>query len=421
MRTPGPGVGAAASVSSTRVNRNLLAIAGACFIGFSGFTLVMPFLPLYFAQLGMRDPAEIALWSGLSLGVTPGMTALLAPLWGRVADRYGNKFLVLRSLACFVVTMVLMGMVTRPWHIFGLRVLQGFFAGYGALAVAMAAQAAPRDRMASAIGTVQTAQRLGPALGPAIGGVLAVAIGIRAAFLVSSLFYLASFVLVWRWFEEPCARPRPARTEGAGQRLSFESGTAFQQFVLLMGVIFGLQLVDRSFGPILPLYLEQLGVPPERIALVAGALFSAAAGAGAVGNLATQRLLRRSAPRALLRWTALAAAAGLLPFVLHLPVPALLAATIVFGLAIGVAMTASFTAAGHVIPEQSRSTGFGLLTSASLVGLSLSPIASGVLARISIRSVFIVGVIALAVLSAMVSYVMRDRVGEAAWPSVEET
>ena len=35
----------------------------------------MPFLPLYFAQLGMSDAADIALWSGLSLGVTPGMTA----------------------------------------------------------------------------------------------------------------------------------------------------------------------------------------------------------------------------------------------------------------------------------------------------------------------------------------------------------
>jgi DHA1 family multidrug resistance protein-like MFS transporter len=417
-RAPDPPCG---SPIGPRVNRNLLAIAGACFIGFAGFTLVMPFLPLYFAQLGMRDPAEIALWSGLSLGVTPGMTALLAPLWGRVADRYGNKFLVLRSLACFVITMVLMGLVTRPWHIFGLRVLQGFFAGYGALAVAMAAQAAPRERMAGAIGTVQTAQRLGPALGPAMGGILAVAIGIRAAFFVSSLFYLAAFVLVWRWFEEPPTQARAARTEGDGPRLSFDSSAGFQQFVLLMGVIFGLQLVDRSFGPILPLYLEQLGVPPERIALAAGVLFSAAAGAGAAGNLATQRLLRRSAPRALLRWTALAAAVGLLPFVLHLPLPALLAATIVFGFAIGVAMTASFTAAGHVIPEQSRSTGFGLLTSASLVGLSISPIASGVLARISIRSVFIVGMITLAVLSAMVSYVMRARVGQAAWPSVEET
>ena len=403
------------------VNRNLLAITGACFIGFSGFTLAMPFLPLYFAQLGMRDAADIALWSGLSLGVTPGITALLAPLWGRVADRHGTKFLVLRSLICFVITMVLMGLATRPWHIFGLRVLQGFFAGYGALAVSMAAQAAPPERMASAIGTVQMAQRLGPAVGPVIGGVLAVAIGIRASFFVSSLFYLAALILVWCWFEEPPRPPAAAVRERAPQRPIFVSGAGFQQFVLLMGVIFGLQLVDRSFGPVLPLYLEQLGVPTDRIALAAGVLFSAVAGAGAVGNLVTQRLLHRLAPRALLRYTTLVAAAGLLPFVLQWSVGALLAAAVVFGFAIGVAMTASFSAAGHVIPEHARAAGFGLLTSASLAGLSVSPMASGVLARISIRSVFTVGVITLAVLSAMVSYVMRDRVDQAAYPSVEET
>lgn len=402
------------------MNRNLFAIAGACFIGFSGFTLVMPFLPLYFEQLGMRDPAEIALWSGLSLGVTPGMTALLAPLWGRVADRRGNKFLVLRSLVCFVITMVLMGLATQPWHIFGLRVLQGFFAGYGALAVAMAAQAAPRDQMARAIGTVQTAQRLGPALGPAIGGVLAVAIGIRASFFVASLFYAAALILVWRWFEESRPPAARSRADEAGSRLTFANAAAFQQFVLLMGVIFGLQIVDRSFGPVLPLYLAQLGVGPDRVALVAGVLFSSAAGAGAAGNLLTQRLLQVAAPRALLRLMALVAAMGMLPFVVGLAVPALVVATLVFGFAVGVALTASFTAAGHVIPEQARSTGFGLLTSASLAGLSLSPIASGVLARISIRSVFIVGVFTLAVVSAMVSYVMRARVDEASWPCVEE-
>ena len=62
--------------------RNLFAITGACFIGFTGFTLVMPFLPLYFTQLGLTDVGEIAFWSGISLGITPAMTALLSPLWG---------------------------------------------------------------------------------------------------------------------------------------------------------------------------------------------------------------------------------------------------------------------------------------------------------------------------------------------------
>jgi len=97
------------------------------------------------------------------------------------------------------------------------------------------------------------------------------------------------------------------------------------------------------------LYLAQLGVGPDRVALVAGVLFSSAAGAGAAGNLLTQRLLQVAAPRALLRLMALVAAMGMLPFVVGLAVPALVVATLVFGFAVGVALTASFTAAGHVM------------------------------------------------------------------------
>ena len=50
--------------------------------------------------------------------------------------------------------------------------------------------------MASAIGTVQTAQRLGPAVGPVIGGVLAPLVGLRNAFLVTAAFYAVALVLV---------------------------------------------------------------------------------------------------------------------------------------------------------------------------------------------------------------------------------
>ena len=125
--------------------RNLFAVTAASFIGFMGFTLVMPFLPLYFHQLGVEDVGEIAMWSGLSLGVTPAITALLAPFWGRLADRFGRKIMVERSLVSFVVVMAAMAFVTRPWHVFALRAVQGFFAGYGALTLTMAADSAPRD------------------------------------------------------------------------------------------------------------------------------------------------------------------------------------------------------------------------------------------------------------------------------------
>src|SRR3954464_3083219 len=111
-----------------------------------GFTLVMPFLPLYFHQLGVEDVGSVAVWSGLSLGVTPAVTALMSPVWGRLADRFGRKIMIERSLASFVIVMAAMAFVTRPWHVFALRSIQGLFAGYGALALTMAADAAPRDR-----------------------------------------------------------------------------------------------------------------------------------------------------------------------------------------------------------------------------------------------------------------------------------
>ena len=84
---------------------NVLVSAAACGVGFTGFTLVMPFLPLYIAELGVTDVGEIALWTGLTLGATPAVTAISAPLWGRVGDRYGSKVLVIRSLIAFILTV----------------------------------------------------------------------------------------------------------------------------------------------------------------------------------------------------------------------------------------------------------------------------------------------------------------------------
>ena len=151
--------------------RNQAAVTVATFIGFTGFTLVMPFLPLFIGQLGVSDVGRIAMWTGLSLGITPALTALLAPAWGRLGDRYGRKIMVERSLVSFVLLFAAMAFVTRVWQVLALRAVQGLFAGYGSLSVAMAAESAPRDRMPAAIGTVQTAQRIGPAVGPVLGGV----------------------------------------------------------------------------------------------------------------------------------------------------------------------------------------------------------------------------------------------------------
>ena len=399
--------------------RNLFAVTAASFIGFTGFTLVMPFLPLYFQQLGVTDVGEIALWSGLSLGVTPAITALMAPLWGRLADRVGRKIMIERSLVSFVIVMSAMGFVTRPWHVFALRAIQGLFAGYGALALTMAADAAPRDRMAFAIGTVQTAQRVGPALGPVIGGVVAQMVGLRRAFLVTAAFYLVALVLVFLMYHE--RRARHVGEEQNDERITFGNVLALENFVLLIGVVFGLQFVDRSFGPVLPLYVAELGTPIDTVAILSGILFSISAGAGAIGNHLARGLLERTSARRVIAGCAAVAALGTMTYVFADGIGVLVAGTTMFGLALGAATTAAYTAAGAVIPASARGAGFGLLTTGSLIGLATSPVICGLLGTQSLRAVFVLDSIALLLVAGLVRRVMVTSVSTpTAAPATEE-
>ena len=398
--------------------RNQVAVTAAAFVGFTGFTLVMPFLALYMQQLGVTAPADVALWTGATLGVTPAITAFCAPFWGRIGDRFGRKVLVQRSLVSGIVVMVLMAYATRPWHLFALRAAQGFVAGYGPLTLAMAAASVPPERLARAIATVQTAQRMGPAIGPVLGGILASALGLRQVFFVAAGVYVAASLIMAVFYVEP-----PETSKGAGRRepVPFRDVLAFENFLLLMTVIFGLQLVDKSFGPVLLLYLSQLGYSADQAAVLAGLLFSVLAVSGAAGNQLAAALLKRMTARAVIDAAVLTAAAALALFALRGEVWLLVAAIAVFGASVGTAMTTAFTAAGSVMAHGVHGVSFGFLGSASLVGFAVSPIISGLVAGRSIRVVFFSGVAALVVLALMVRRVMVERNLEIeSAPTVEE-
>ena len=399
---------------------NLAAVTVASFTGFMGFTIVMPFLPLYFRELGVTDLGEIALWSGASIGVTPAATALMSPFWGRLADRYGRKVMVERSLVCFVIVLTVMSRATEPWHVLALRVVQGIFGGFGPLTLTMAADSAPRDQMGSAIGTVQSVQRLGPAIGPAVGGILAPVFGLRHSFLVAAAMYAASLIVVVALYRE---RPRGARGDGAddpNKRFTFRNVLAFENFVLLMGVLFGIQLADRSLAPILPLFVGSLGAPDNRIAFVSGLLFSAGAVAVSIGNRLCVRLMRRLPPRRIISGAAMLSAVAALMCAMSTSMSFFAVAMSMFGLGTGISMTAAYTAGGALVPASVHGTGFGLLTSASLAGLAIGPILSGLVAGRSIRAVFVLEGLILMVVALLVSRVMVETPARPQTPIVEE-
>ena len=392
-------------ISARQARRNVLVAAATSFMGFAGFTVVMPFLPLYISELGVSDVGEVAMWSGLTLGATPAVTAISAPLWGRVGDRYGSKLLVLRSLGAFVLTKSAMAFVTAPWQLVALRGLLGVFAGYGALTMSMAAESVGREEMPRAIGVVQMGQRLGPAIGPIVGGVLAPIVGLRRAFLVTALFYLVAMVMVGLFYREP--RTRVAR--GATRSLASVARelVATPGFVLALAVIFTLQTVDRSFSPILPLFVEQLGIVGGRVATVSGVLFSMIAVCAAIGHKAAGGLMVRWSSRALVTSVAVSSAIALIVIVALPSMWTLMAGLVVASVGIGVAMTAAYSVAGGLLPADAHVTGFGIMTTASLIGLAFSPVLAGFVGASGLRIVFVVDVVLLVALAIAVLARMR--------------
>jgi DHA1 family multidrug resistance protein-like MFS transporter len=315
--------------------------------------------------------------------------------------------MVERSLVSFVLIMAAMASVTRAWHVLALRAVQGLFAGYGSLSVAMAAESAPRDRMPSAIGLVQTAQRLGPGVGPVVGGILAGLVGLRRAFLVTAVFYAVALVVVFLMYDDHAIHDTPPEDAERG-RVTFRNVLAFENFILMMVVIFALQFVDRSYGPVLPLYVEQVGVAHGRVAIVAGVLFSIMACTGALGHHVSGRLLARFTARVVIAGASVIAAAGCALLGATGNLWMMSAASALLGVGIGAAMTAAYSAAGSVIPAGAHGTGFGVLTSASLVGMASSPFIAGFLGGTSLRIVFVVNVALMAIVAGAVHKTMIE-------------
>src|SRR5437764_9624116 len=169
----------ALTTSDTGWQRNVWALTLTVFVAFVGFQFFSPFLPLYVHELGVTDPGRIALWSGLLSAVTPALSGLLAPLFGRLAHRVGGTLMLIRSLAGLVVIIAEMGLVTSVEQLLVARLLQGLFAGFTPMAMALASVSAPRDKIPAAIGMVQSAQMLSLAIGPLAGGYVASHFGIR--------------------------------------------------------------------------------------------------------------------------------------------------------------------------------------------------------------------------------------------------
>src|SRR4030088_115953 len=155
-----------------------------------GFGLGLPFLPMYVQSLGVTERAQVAIWSGVISGSAALTMAVLAPVWGVLADRYGRKPMLVRSMRGGAVVIAAMGFVGDVWQLLAVRLVQGGVTGSQAAAAALVAAATPAHQVGFALGLVGTAVQIGNTVGPAIGGAPLGRLGFRGSFLLGGILLL---------------------------------------------------------------------------------------------------------------------------------------------------------------------------------------------------------------------------------------
>ncbi len=352
-----------------------------------GFGFGLPFLPYYIQEMGMSDPQQLKVWTGL-LSAAPAIPmGLMAPIWGMLADRYGRKLMLMRAMGAAVLVLFGMGLAQTPMQLLVMRFCQGLFTGTISSANALVASQTPDRRMSMALGLLSSSTFIGFSLGPAAGGLLAHAVGYRASFMMGSALMLLGLLLLITLVRE--AKPDP---QAAGSWRSMSLGS-FKQVLnplvlLLLVVLFCLRISRSAVAPYLPLYVQELrGI--EGSAAVVGMITGLGALASATSGLVLGRLGDKRDRLRLLRLCLLFGALISLPLLFIQGLGGFsifyLSALLLIG---GVEPVISSLTTRHT-PAAVRGTLFGLQGMVSSAGWVVSPAIGSVVAiQLSTRYVF---------------------------------
>ena len=365
---------------------NQYVITFAVFVVFLGFSFVNPFLSLYIhRELGIADLREVALWNGVIFGISPLLGAFSGPLWGKLADRFGYKRMTQRALFTIIFVLGGMAFATSVWHLFALRVLLGLMGGIMAMSMALITSISPPEETSQAVGLVQGARALSQAVAPLFGGIIADTFGMRQSFIASGGLAFAAFMLMTLIYREAPESRKPQTTKAKPSLLSL---LRVQTFFAVFIVIFMVQVVDQSFNPVMPLFVSLLEGSTEKAATWSGFIISSAAMAITFSAMFVGRFAKRVAAQRLLYATLLLGMIVCVPLALSGSTRELWFWRTLLGLLAGGTVTLAFSVGGMVIPSEIRGSGFGLLTSAQLIGNAVSPILFGALAGFSLRGAF---------------------------------
>jgi DHA1 family bicyclomycin/chloramphenicol resistance-like MFS transporter len=263
----------------------------------------LPALRRHF-ELGVADVQ-------LTLSVFVAALALAQLVYGPLSDRFGRRPVLLAGIAIYVVASVACAAAQSIEQLLVAR----FFQAVGACSGQVIGRAIVRDvygaqGAARMLGYITAGTALAPVLGPPIGGLLTVAFGWRASFVLVAAVGAGLLVVAARALAESNAHPDPHATALRGLVANYGTLLRDRRFVgyaLCMAASYGAVFAWISGSAFV--LIESLQVPVAWF----GVWFGATVAPYVIANLITARLVMRVGPARMMRvGVALALLAGLL-------------------------------------------------------------------------------------------------------------
>lgn len=253
---------------------------GMVFAAFS-YTMIIPFLPLFLLEIGASQD-NVALWSGIVFSSTFLVSAIMAPVWGKRADQYGKKKMVLRAGYCLAIVYMLGAFVDNPYHLLGMRILQGFANGFVPAAMSIVATSLPKEKLGFGMGLMQGGLLVGTIVGPLFGGLLADWFGMRMSFVAAScIIGLITAVIMFVVHDNSKAVATASSSMVDDMRTALTNPPVRAMLILL----FLLQMGGLTLQPIITLCVDALNTGGDAMGgtvVASGLVFSIMGISGAI-------------------------------------------------------------------------------------------------------------------------------------------
>ena len=163
---------------------------------------IEPVISLYVVEIGgVADDASLLAGIVFSLVGIAGI--IFAPLWGRLADKFGFRFVLIVGLLGGAIGNLLQIIFHDIWGFAIVRFVYGaFFCAVIPALNGMLVRNTPSDFRGRAFGLNNTASQLGSMIGPGIGGAIGAAFTIQGIFAATGVLLMGAVIIAYSLSEK---------------------------------------------------------------------------------------------------------------------------------------------------------------------------------------------------------------------------